>query len=78
MCPKVIVSSLYIILAYKRFHRNTLSESRENVYNIYKTLQIPLDFPGGSMVKNSPANVGDTGSIPGSGRFPREGNGNLL
>ena len=28
------------------------------------------------MVKNPPAIVGDTGSIPGSGRFPREGNGN--
>ena len=25
-------------------------------------------FPGGSMVKNSPANAGDTGSIPGPGR----------
>ena len=30
------------------------------------------------MVKNPPANAGDTGSIPGSGRFPGEGNGNLL
>ena len=25
-------------------------------------------FPGGSVVKNLPANVGDTGSIPGPGR----------
>ena len=25
-------------------------------------------FPGGSMVKNLPANAGDTGSIPGPGR----------
>ena len=25
-------------------------------------------FPGGSMVKNPPANAGDTGSIPGRGR----------
>ena len=33
-------------------------------------------FPGGSVVRNLPANVGDTGSIPGSGRYPREGNGN--
>ena len=24
-----------------------------------------MDFPGGSMVKNPPANEGDTGSIPG-------------
>ena len=30
-------------------------------------------FPGGSAVKNSPANAGDTGSIPGSGRSPEEG-----
>ena len=28
-----------------------------------------LDFPGGPAVKNPPANVGDTGSIPGPGRF---------
>ena len=26
------------------------------------------DFPGGPVVKNLPANVGDTGSIPVSGR----------
>ena len=37
-----------------------------------------LVFPGGSVVKNSSANIGDTGSIPGSGRFLGEGNGNLL
>ena len=36
------------------------------------------DFPRGSVVKNSPANAGDTGSIPGSGRSPGEGNGNPL
>ena len=28
------------------------------------------------MVKNLPANAGDLGSIPGSGRSPGEGNGN--
>ena len=27
------------------------------------------------MLKNLPANVGDAGSIPGSGRSPGEGNG---
>ena len=26
------------------------------------------DFPGGTMVKNPPANAGDVGSIPGLGR----------
>ena len=35
-------------------------------------------FPGDSVVKNPPANVGDTGSIPGMGRSPGEGNGNPL
>ena len=29
-------------------------------------------------VKNVPANAGDTGSILGPGRYPREGNGNPL
>ena len=32
----------------------------------------------GSGVKNPPASVGDVGSIPGLGRSPGEGNGNLL
>ena len=38
-----------------------------------------MGFPGGTVVKNLPANAGDTrdaGLIPGSGRFPGEGNGN--
>ena len=30
------------------------------------------------VVKNSLANAGDTGSIPGSGRCPGEGHGNAL
>ena len=37
-----------------------------------------LDFPGGSDGKASVYNVGDLGSIPGSGRSPGEGNGNPL
>ena len=38
-------------------------------------------FPGGSVVRNLPANardVRDTGLIPGSGRFPGGGHGNPL
>ena len=35
-------------------------------------------FPGGSAKKNSPANIGDTGLIPGLTRSPGEGNGNPL
>ena len=36
------------------------------------------DRPCGSVVKNPPCQAGDPGSIPGSGRSPREGNGNPL
>ena len=35
-----------------------------------------LGFPGGSVVKNLPSNVGDTNSILGSGKSPAGGNGN--
>ena len=40
-----------------------------------------IGFPGGSVVKESAYNAGDTGdlsSIPESGRSPGRGNGNLL
>ena len=30
--------------------------------------QLFWDFPGGAVVKNVPANAGDTGSSPGPGR----------
>ena len=36
------------------------------------------DFPGGSVVKNLPANAGDMGLIPGLERSPGEENGNPL
>ena len=42
------------------------------------TFEGDKDGTGGSVAKNLPANAGDTGSIPGSGRSPGEGNGNLL
>ena len=39
-----------------------------------------VDFPVGSVVRNPPAKqrLQETDSIPGSGRFPEEGNGNPL
>ena len=42
---------------------------------------LTLGFPGCSVVKNLPANTGNTKDkdlIPGSGRCPGEGNGNPL
>jgi len=37
-----------------------------------------VGFPGGSVVKNPPANAGVTGLISGLGRSPGERNGNPL
>ena len=42
--------------------------------NIY----IITGFPGSLEVKNSPANAGNMGLIPGLGRSPEGGNGNPL
>ena len=37
-----------------------------------------MGFPGVSVIKNPPANAGDTDLIPESGRFPGEGHDNQL
>ena len=37
-----------------------------------------MGLPGDSVVKNLPANTGDAGLIPGSGRFSGGGNSNPL
>ena len=42
---------------------------------IQKKQALVFGFLDGSVVKNLPANAGDTGSIPGWGRSPGEGNG---
>ena len=39
---------------------------------------VDFGFPDGAEVKASAGNVGDLGSIPGSGRSPGKGNGNPL
>ena len=59
------------------------------MFNLIKIINIKLsynkiimrNFPGESVVKNTPANAGDSGDmglILGSGKFPREGTGNAL
>ena len=42
------------------------------------TVRISQGFPGGSVVKNQPANAGDSGLIPVSGRSYGGGHGNPL
>ena len=43
-----------------------------------RILKFAQGVPGGSVVKNLPANAEDMGSVPGSGRSPGEENGNRL
>ena len=48
---------------------------------LYVSLSPGMRFPGGAVVESQPVNAGnarDSGSIPGLGRSPGEGNGNPL
>ena len=50
-----------------------------NIPNVFFTILCHfLDLSGSSGGKESVCNAGDPGSIPGSGRSPRQGNGNPL
>ena len=46
------------------------AEIKENSFNLIKSpfKNSTAGFPGGSVVKNLPANAGDTSLIPGPGR----------
>ena len=71
-CPrpaKVLPSLLLPILSLP---------TRVSFSGIYLRVQYTSGFPGGSDGKASACNAGDLGSIPGSGRSPRERNGNPL
>ena len=56
------------------FKRTTLAARLKIVLREVKA----PSFPGGSVVRDPPASAGDSGSIPGSGRSPEEGNSNPL
>ena len=45
---------------------------------ILRKVSLIVGFPGDSDGKESACNAGDQGSIPGSGKYPGEGNGNPL
>ena len=51
---------------------------RQSGHHFYTKLTRLWGSPGASEDKESACNVGDLGSIPGSGRSPGEGNGNPL
>ena len=67
-------AKLFFEIEYLCFHLCDESGGGEHIYVIvYK-----MGFPGGSVVKNPPASVGNLGSISGLGRSPGVGNGNPL
>ena len=69
-----------IIAITVKFNLKLLKEERKNLIFLFfeETLQELLGFPGGSVVKNPLDNAGDANSIPGLGKSPGEGTGNLL
>ena len=60
----------------------TGAAAMENLMDVPQKLKRALSYdlgvPGGSVGKESACNVGDLGSIPGSGRSPGGGHGNPL
>ena len=71
-----IYKSLWVLQTKGRKHDMWLF-----VVSLKKNWVNILGLPGGLVVKNLPASIGDAGdvgSIPGSGRCPGEGNGNPL
>ena len=59
-------------------HSKSLSDITSHILIIPYICENLGGFSDGAVVKNLPANSGDLGSIPGSGRAPGEGNGNPL
>ena len=58
-------------------HKVSLSKFKKteiisSIFSVHNTMKLEInytrDFPGGALVKNLPANAGDTGSTPGLGR----------
>jgi len=70
-CYKAIILCLLYKLTYTHTHTHTRTHSASS----HRASHVAL------LVKNPPANTGDlrdVGSVPGSGRCPGGGNGNLL
>ena len=74
----VIKTSKCILRNDEHVFLNLAKLSEGSIYIFSQFVQNQKDFPGGSAVKNLPANAGDTGLIPGSGISSGEGNDNPL
>ena len=78
------------IVGKKHFKQISKNKKAKSIHNpvpsrlslthpdFYLCLHVSYGFPGGSVVKNLPANAGDAGLIPGLERTPGEGNDNPL
>ena len=80
-------SSNAMILCQLIIHNFTIPEIANMITNLdlgFVIFKLPISFKaklgflGGSSIKDSACNAGDSGSIPGLGRSPREGNGNTV
>ena len=70
-------SFFFLFLTSSEEPKHCISEAVV-LYFLQVRLESRKGFPGGLLVKNPPANAGDSGWIPGLGRSPGRGNGNLL
>ena len=80
-CNKIIIKCLLASKIYKNLELN-IFESIILIFDVsWENFNLGCQeacCPGGSAVKNLPANAGDMVSIPGLGRSPRGGNGTPL
>ena len=73
MCDRI--KAVTVLHSYAKFQKGGVADKIRVCAGSY------VGFPGGTVVKNPPANAGDSrdvGLIPGSGRCPGVGNGNPL
>ena len=70
MCSSFSCFAYFVVLYFVCFLKKPILNF--SCFNVIK------DFPGGSAGKESAGNVGDVGSIPGSGKSPGRRNGNPL
>ena len=62
-------SSVVLPILRLRTHTNKVGESHKGSFEaLWLPNALNVDFPGGPVVQNLPANAGDTGLTPGLGR----------
>ena len=72
---EALLSAFIIMIVEKEIRSHLFSLRVLSSLNFVQPCFYGQGFPGGSDGKESACNAGDPASIPGSGRYPREGNG---